>query len=60
VKAAQLEMNMIAEGYYSVRNIFENNRKYEVALPITEAVFNILYKGARPVDEIHNMTNFLR
>ncbi len=60
VKAAQLEMNMIAEGYYSVRNIFENNRKYEVALPITEAVFNILYKGARPVDEIQKMTNFLR
>lgn len=60
VKAAQLEMNMVAEGYYSVRNIFENNDKYKVSLPITEAVYNILYKGVRPSLAIHNMCNFLR
>lgn len=60
VRAAQLEMNMIAEGYYSVRNIFENNSKYQVSLPITEAVYNILYKGVRPATAIHEMSTFLR
>ncbi len=60
VKAAQLEMNMVAEGYYSVRNIFENNSKYGVDLPITEAVYNILYKGFRPAEAIQKMSSFLR
>jgi glycerol-3-phosphate dehydrogenase (NAD(P)+) len=60
VKAAQLEMNMIAEGYYSVRNIFENNSKHGVSLPITEAVYDILYKGVRPNIAISKMSTFLR
>lgn len=43
VKNAQLEMNMIAEGYYAVKCVCEINKKYKVNMPITEAVNNIVY-----------------
>ena len=43
VKNAQLEMNMIAEGYYAVKCVCEINKKYKVNMPITEAVNNIIY-----------------
>ena len=44
VKSAQLEMNMVAEGYYAVACIHEINKKLKVDLPICEAVFNIIYE----------------
>jgi len=43
VKQAQLEMNMIAEGYYAVKCVCEINKKYNVHMPITNAVNNIIY-----------------
>ncbi|MCA0429831.1 MAG: NAD(P)H-dependent glycerol-3-phosphate dehydrogenase [Bacteroidetes bacterium] len=43
VKQAQVEMNMIAEGYYAVKCVHEINEKYNVNMPITEAVYNIIY-----------------
>jgi glycerol-3-phosphate dehydrogenase (NAD(P)+) len=44
VKSAQLEMNMVAEGYYAVACIHEINKKLKVDLPISEAVYNIIYE----------------
>jgi glycerol-3-phosphate dehydrogenase (NAD(P)+) len=52
VKMAQLEMNMIAEGYYAVKCIHEINRTLKVDMPITEAVYNILYERISPAIEI--------
>lgn len=43
VKQAQLEMNMIAEGYYAVKCVVEINKKYNAHMPITNAVNNIIY-----------------
>lgn len=43
VKNAQLEMNMIAEGYYAVKCVAEINKKFNVHMPITNAVNNIIY-----------------
>lgn len=45
VKQAQLEMNMIAEGYYAVKCVVEINKKYNVNMPITNAVNNIIYNN---------------
>lgn len=45
VKHAQLEMNMIAEGYYAVKCVCEINKKHQVFMPITEAVNNIIYNN---------------
>ncbi|MFC2151216.1 NAD(P)H-dependent glycerol-3-phosphate dehydrogenase [Bacteroidota bacterium] len=60
VKSAQLEMNMIAEGYYAVKSIIEINKNYMVNMPITEAVFNILYEKISPAIEIKLLTENLR
>jgi glycerol-3-phosphate dehydrogenase (NAD(P)+) len=43
VKAAQLEMNMIAEGYYAVNCIYQINKNLQVHMPITQAVYDIIY-----------------
>ncbi|MGL4598965.1 MAG: NAD(P)H-dependent glycerol-3-phosphate dehydrogenase [Bacteroidia bacterium] len=59
VKMAQLEMNMIAEGYYAVRCVHEINKKYQVNMPITEAVYNILYEKISPAIEIKLLTDKL-
>lgn len=60
VRSAQLEMNMIAEGYYAVKSIVEINRKYLVNMPITDAVYNILYEHISPAIEIKLLTENLR
>ena len=52
VKMAQLEMNMIAEGYYAVKCVHEINKTLKVNMPITEAVYNIVYEKISPAIEI--------
>lgn len=60
VKTAQIEMEMIAEGYYGVKCIKEINEKYHVQMPIMEAVYNILYNRASPILQIRALTKLLR
>lgn len=52
VKMAQLEMNMVAEGYYAVKCIHEINKQYKVDMPITQAVYNIAYEKYSPAIEM--------
>ena len=59
VKAARLELNMIAEGYYSSRCIYEINKNYNVDMPISEAVYKILYENGSPKKEIALLTEKL-
>lgn len=51
VKTAQLELNMVAEGYYASKSIHEINEKYKVNMPISDAVFKILYDNHPPATE---------
>lgn len=60
VKSAQMEMLMIAEGYFAVKGIKEINDQYNVHMPITNAVYNILYERISPVMEIRLLTEELR
>lgn len=60
VKNAQLEMRMVAEGYYAVKCIKQVNEKYKVHMPITDAVYNILYEKISPSLEIKLLTEMLR
>ncbi len=59
VKSAQLEMNMVAEGYYAVNCLHQVNRQYKVDMPICEAVYAILYKKSPPVLEMQKLAEKL-
>jgi len=59
VRYAQLEMNMVAEGYYGVKCIYEINKKYKVDMPITDAVYNIVYEKISPTIEMKLLTDKL-
>ena len=60
VKVAQLEMNMIAEGYYATKCIYELNRKYGVHMPITDSVHRILYEKVSPRIEMKLLSDQLK
>lgn len=45
VKSAQMEMSMIAEGYYAVKSAYKLNKEYKASTPIIDAVYRILYEG---------------
>jgi len=60
VKSAQLEMEMIAEGYYGTKCIKELNKHLHVNMPIVDAIYNILYERSSPMIEIKLLTDSLR
>lgn len=45
VKSAQLEMNMIAEGYYATDNVYLLCKEMNIQLPIIEAVHAVTYQN---------------
>ncbi|MCQ2340952.1 MAG: NAD(P)H-dependent glycerol-3-phosphate dehydrogenase [Paludibacteraceae bacterium] len=60
VKAAQLEMNMIAEGYYGTRCIHIANQSMQVNLPIVDAMYAVLYEHQSPTIVIQELTQKLQ
>ncbi|MPN60431.1 hypothetical protein SDC9_208159 [bioreactor metagenome] len=55
VKSAQLEMEMIAEGYYGAKCIHELNSRFNIDIPITETVYQILYEKLSPQNGIKKL-----
>lgn len=56
VKAAQTEMEMVAEGYYGTKAIWIANQKLQVDLPIVDAMYQILYNRKSPKFTIRELT----
>tara|TARA_B110000305_G_scaffold109257_1_gene122970 strand:+ start:480 stop:1100 length:621 start_codon:yes stop_codon:yes gene_type:complete len=62
VKSAQLEMSMVAEGYYATKSayILNNNRTENKAkTPIINAVYGILYENKEPKRVFKKLTDKL-
>ncbi len=44
------QIGMVVEGYHALEAAMELSKKYEVEMPITEAVYNIIKNGVTPED----------
>ncbi len=60
IKSAQIEMEMIAEGFFGTKCMKEINRHWHVNMPILDAVYNILYERISPQIEIKLLTDSFR
>lgn len=45
VRSAQLEMKMVAEGYYATAGLHAINQEHGIQMPIAETMYQILYEG---------------
>jgi len=59
VSEAQDEMKMVAEGYFAVKCVSEVNKQYNVEMPITDSVYQILYEGASPKPTMKTLANIM-
>lgn len=59
VKSAQMEMDMIAEGYYALNSVHVRNKEYKVDIPIIDAVYNVVYEKISPVVEMRILADKL-
>lgn len=48
VKTAQLEMNMVAEGYNAAKCIYNINRSVQAPMTLAETIYKILWEGVKP------------
>lgn len=51
VKSAQMEMSMVAEGYYATNSAYEISKSFgnkKARTPIIDAVYKVLYEGKNP------------
>jgi glycerol-3-phosphate dehydrogenase (NAD(P)+) len=49
-KAAQLELNMFAEGYNASKCIYNINNTVNAAIPIAETIYKILWESVKPAE----------
>jgi glycerol-3-phosphate dehydrogenase (NAD(P)+) len=58
-KAAQLELNMVAEGYNAARCIYNINKSVGAAVPIAETVYQILWEPVKPAEAFKRIEQVL-
>lgn len=59
VRSAQLELNMVAEGYNAARCIYDLNKEIMAEMPIAETVYKILWENVKPVDGFKQIEDVL-
>ncbi|TNJ47002.1 NAD(P)H-dependent glycerol-3-phosphate dehydrogenase [Tamlana fucoidanivorans] len=61
VKSAQMEMNMVAEGYYATKSAYLLNQKNtrKTSMPIINAVYEVLYENKNPKKVFKKLTDRL-
>ena len=56
IKTAQIEMEMIAEGYYGTKCMHEINEQYKLHMAILDAMYSIFYERQSPFAVIRQLT----
>lgn len=59
VKAAMLEMNMVAEGYYAARGMQSVSKELSIPIPIATFIFNILWENHNPSEIFRELEKVL-
>lgn len=61
VKSAQMEMNMVAEGFYATKSAYQMNEDNDkkTRIPIIDAVYEVLYNGKSPKKVFKKLTEKL-
>ncbi|RYZ49571.1 MAG: glycerol-3-phosphate dehydrogenase [Sphingobacteriales bacterium] len=59
VKAAMLEMNMVAEGYYAARGMQSISASYGIDLPLATCIYKVLWEGAPAGETFAGMEKML-
>ncbi|NJX16782.1 NAD(P)H-dependent glycerol-3-phosphate dehydrogenase [Tamlana crocina] len=61
VKSAQMEMSMVAEGYYATKSAYQLNQKNKkkAQTPIIDAVYDVLYENKNPKKVFKKLTERL-
>ena len=59
VQSAQLEMNMVAEGYNASQCIYNINKKIKADLPIAETVYKILWEKLLPAEGFYKIEDVM-
>ncbi|MFH6603267.1 NAD(P)H-dependent glycerol-3-phosphate dehydrogenase [Maribacter algicola] len=61
VKSAQMEMKMVAEGYYASKSAYKLQSKFKkkAKTPIIDAVYQVLYEGKNPKKVFAELTEKL-
>jgi glycerol-3-phosphate dehydrogenase (NAD(P)+) len=60
VKVAQLEMNMVAEGYPASKGLYQTNQSVGAAMPIATSIYEILWEGLPAAEGFRNIEQVLK
>jgi len=55
LKEVESEMTMVAEGVWTTKSVMELAQKLNVDMPITEAVYKILFENVAPKDAVQGL-----
>lgn len=59
VKAAQLELNMVAEGYNASKCIYKNNQEINADMPIATTIYQVLWEHVAAREGFKKIETFL-
>jgi glycerol-3-phosphate dehydrogenase (NAD(P)+) len=55
IEAVVSHMDMVAEGVETVKAVYKLSRKYNISMPITTEVYNIIYKKKKPSQAVSDL-----
>ncbi|GIV62358.1 MAG: glycerol-3-phosphate dehydrogenase [NAD(P)+] 2 [Rhodothermaceae bacterium] len=55
LEEVQREMTMVAEGVSTTRSVYDLSRRLQIEMPITEAVYAILFEGMKPQEAVDEL-----